>query len=56
MNPEEGDVHAQLYFEKEQSCEVEEGISNLGRMHERQVADQQRPPHSWLPMSVFWQG
>jgi hypothetical protein len=38
MNPEEGDVHAQLYFEKEQSCEVEEGILNLGRMHERQVA------------------
>lgn len=38
MNPEEGDVHAQLYFEREQSCEAEEGILNLGRMHERQVA------------------
>lgn len=38
MNPEEGDVHARLYFEKERSCEAEEGISNLGWMHGRQVA------------------
>jgi hypothetical protein len=38
MNPEEGDVHAQLYFEKERSCEAEGGILNLGQMHERQVA------------------
>jgi len=43
MHPEEADIYGQLYFEKEQSCEAEEGIFDLQWLlylywHERQVA------------------